>query len=109
MTRSNNDNNNQYRPTFLPIYNAYIQIKKQQKDPVQSLLLFSNCLSFLADLIMSGSVFHSMFPLNLSKFNPYFTVFILGSQVVKHVLGKKWAYLQGCLCGGIIGAEIRYT
>jgi len=48
-------------------------------DPVQSLILFLNCLSFLADLIMSGNVFHSMLPLNLSEFNPYLTVLVLGS------------------------------
>ena len=35
-------------------------------DPVQSLILSLNCLSFLADLIMPGSVFHSILPLNLS-------------------------------------------
>ena len=34
-----------------------MQIKQQHVAPVQSLILFVNCLSFLADLIMSGSVF----------------------------------------------------
>ena len=28
---------------------------------------------------MSGSVFHSMLPLNFSEFSPYLTVLILGS------------------------------
>ena len=48
-------------------------------DPVQSLILFLNCLSFLADLLMSRSVFHNMLPLNLNEFSPYLTVFVPGS------------------------------
>ena len=51
-------------------------------DPVQSLILFLNCLLFLADLIMSESVFHSILPLNLSEFNPYLTVLVLGSWTI---------------------------
>ena len=70
---------NEYKPTDLPIYNAYIQVYIQYVDPVQSLTLFLNCLSFLEDLIMSGSVFHSILPLNLSEFNPCLTVLILSS------------------------------
>ena len=47
-------------------------------DPVQSLILLLNCLSFLADLIMSGSVFHSILPLNFREFNPYLAVLVPG-------------------------------
>ena len=72
-------------------------------DPVQSLILFLNCLSFLADLIMSGSVFHSMLPLNLREFNPYLTVFVLGSWTsAAHKTMETWKTLKGplflCLC-----------
>ena len=56
-----------------------MQIKQQHADPVQSFILFLNCLSFLADVIMSGSVYHNMLPLNLNEFSPYLTVFVLGN------------------------------
>ena len=77
-----------FRPTFhgisqkdcnLPIYNIHLHIKQQHVDPVQSLILLLNYLSLLADSIMSGSVFQRMLPLNLREFNPYLTVFVLGS------------------------------
>ena len=41
---------------------------------------------YLADLIMSESVFHNMLPLNLNEFSPYLTVFVLGSWTRSFVL-----------------------
>ena len=71
-------------------------------DPVQSSILFLNYLSFLADFIMSGSVFHNMLPLNLNEFNrtslfsylvavrdPYSKIVICGStfeEILLHFL-----------------------
>ena len=55
-------------------------------DPVQSSILFLNCLSLLADFIMSGIVLHSILPLNFSEFNPYLTAFVLASWTTSSIL-----------------------
>ena len=63
-------------------------------DHVESLILFLSCLSFLSDLIMSGSVFHSILPLNLSEFNALFTVLLLGSWTSSFFLRLKFVGLR---------------
>ena len=73
-------------PTDLPIYNIHLHIEMQHVDSVQSLILFLSCLSFVADFILSGSVFHSMLHPNFGEFNPYLTVFVLDSWITSLIL-----------------------
>ena len=60
------------------------------RDPVQSITLFLNCLSFWTDFIESQSEFQSMFPLNDSELNPYLTVLVSGSwmKIIRTAFNK---------------------